>query len=136
VPSRARRTPRWGGIRSATGSAAGRARARRSCPDPDTALWGARSPAVLVEKRKRDLTLVDPFWHNRDVAYANMDLPTTNRRYGADDFSGVTAARMAAENAPVDVVDRDDVNRGGLREVGFRTGRASGSHYELIGPRY
>ena len=67
---------------------------------------------------------------------AELDLPTTGRRYGTDYFSGVTAARIAAENGPVYVVDQDDVNPGGLREVGFRTGRASGLPHELIGPRH
>ena len=67
---------------------------------------------VLVEKRRRDLTLVDPFWHNRDVAYADivwpadLDLPTTDGLYGTDDFSGVTAARMASKEGPVYVIDR------------------------------
>jgi hypothetical protein len=58
---------------------------------------------VLVEKRRQDLTLVDPFWHNRDVGHADivwpddLDLPTTDRRYGTDDFSGQSPRRLRRE---------------------------------------
>ena len=96
---------------------------------------------VLVEKRRRDLTLVDPFWHNRDVAHADivwpadLDLPATDRRYGTDDFTGVTAARMAAKKGAVYVIAQDDVNLARLRAAGFLTVRVSGSLYELIAPR-
>jgi hypothetical protein len=43
---------------------------------------------VLVEERRRDLTLVDPFFHNRDVEYADIvwpddiDLQTTTAGTG------------------------------------------------------
>ena len=96
---------------------------------------------VLVEKRRRDLTLVAPFWHNRNVRYADivwpddLDVPTTNRRYGTNDFSGVTAAKIAAEKGPVYIVKQDDVNCGDLRKAGFRTVHVNGILYELIGPR-
>ena len=48
---------------------------------------------VLVEKRRRDLTIVDPFFHNKEVAYADIVWPddidlATDRRYGTDDLSG------------------------------------------------
>jgi len=62
---------------------------------------------VLVERRRQDLTLVDPFLHNTKVEYADIvwpadiDLATTDRRYGTDDFSGVTSARIAAKKGPV-----------------------------------
>ena len=62
---------------------------------------------TLVERRRQDLTLVDPYLHNTKVEYADLvwpadiDLATTNRRYGTDDFSGVTSARIAAEKGPV-----------------------------------
>jgi hypothetical protein len=58
---------------------------------------------VLVERRRQDLTLVDPFLHNREAEYADivwpadLNLEQTDRRFGTDDFSGVTSARMAAE---------------------------------------
>jgi hypothetical protein len=93
-----------------------------------------------VGKRRRDLTLVDPFWHNRDVAYADivwpadLDLRATNRRYGTDDFSGVAAAKIAAKEGSVYIIDQDDVNFGGLHEAGFRTVDVQGSLYELVAP--
>jgi Protein O-mannosyl-transferase TMEM260-like len=96
---------------------------------------------VLVEKRRQDLTLVDPFRHNRDVGYADIvwpadqDLATTNRRYGTDDFTGVTAAKKAAQKGPVYIIHQDDVNPAGLREAGFRMLHVEGALYELIPPR-
>ena len=96
---------------------------------------------ILVEKRRRDLTLVAPFWHNRNVRYADivwpddLDLPKTNRRYGTNDFSGVTAAKIAAKKGPVYIVKQDDVNFDDLRKAGFRTLHVNGVLYELIGPR-
>ena len=95
---------------------------------------------VLVEKRRRDLTLVDPFWHNRDVGHADivwpddLDLPTTDRRYGTDDFSGVESAKLAAKRGPVYILRQDDVSFEGLYEAGFRTVHVRGSLYELIPP--
>ena len=81
---------------------------------------------VLVEKRRRDLTLVAPFWHNMNVDYAgivwpdDLDLPTTNRRYGTNDFSGVTAAKIAAKKGPIYIIRQEDINLNGLHEAGFR----------------
>jgi hypothetical protein len=62
---------------------------------------------VLVERRRQDLTLVDPFQHNPEAEYADivwpadLSLQETDRRYGTDDFSGVTSARIAARKGPV-----------------------------------
>jgi hypothetical protein len=95
---------------------------------------------VLVEERRRDLTLVDPFWHNRDIGYADIvwpddiDLPTTDRRYGTDDFSGVTAARKAAEKGPVYILEEDGISPAGLYDAGWTTTRVKGALYELIPP--
>ena len=95
---------------------------------------------VLVEERRRDLTLVDPFWHNRNVAYADivwpadLDLEDTDRLYGTDDFTGVTAAEKAAKKGPVYILDHEHVNPAGLYEAGFRTAHVEGSLYELIPP--
>ena len=95
---------------------------------------------VLVEERRQDLTLVDPFWHNRDVEYADivwpadLDLAATDRLYGTDDFTGVTAARKAAKSGPVYILDHEDVNPAGLYDAGFRTARVEGSLYKLIPP--
>jgi hypothetical protein len=96
---------------------------------------------VLVEKRRQDLTLVDPFWHNRNIGYADIvwpadvDLATASRRYGTDDFTGVTAAKKAAEKGPVYIINQEDINPSGLYEAGFRTVHVEGVLYELIPPR-
>ena len=95
---------------------------------------------VLVEKRRRDLTLVDPFHHNKDISYtdivwpADVDLATANRRYGTDDFTGITAAKKAAENGPVYIIKRKNAHSG-LAKAGFRTVHVEGALYELIPPR-
>jgi hypothetical protein len=95
---------------------------------------------VLVEERRRDLTLVDPFFHNKEISYADIvwpddiDLPTTDRRYGTDDFSGVTAAEKAAEKGPVYILKQDSVSPGGLYAAGWTTKRVEGALYELVPP--
>jgi Protein of unknown function (DUF2723) len=96
---------------------------------------------VLVEKRRRDLTLVDPFHHNKDIGYADIvwpdddiDLKEMNRRYGTGDRRGVRAAQKAARRGPVYVLDQDDVDRSGLREAGWRMVPVDGVLYELIPP--
>jgi Protein of unknown function (DUF2723) len=96
---------------------------------------------VLVEKRRRDLTLVDPFYHNKNISYADIvwpadvDLATANRRYGTDDFTGITAAKKAAQKGPVYIFDQDDDYRSGFQEAGFRTVHVEGVLYELIPTR-
>ncbi len=95
---------------------------------------------VLVEERRQDLTLVDPFWHNRDIGYADIvwpadvDLATANKRFGTDDFSGVTAAQKAAEKGPVYIMNQADVNPKGLYEAGWRTAHTKGALYRLVPP--
>ena len=82
---------------------------------------------VLVERRRQDLTLVDPFQHNTKAEYADivwpadLNLKETDRRYGTDDLTGVTSARMAAEKGPVYLLPSDlvpDPER--YEAVGFR----------------
>jgi hypothetical protein len=96
---------------------------------------------VLVEERRRDLTLVDPFFHNRDISYtdivwpADVDLATANRRFGTDDFTGVTAAEKAAENGPVYLIAQDDVNSSGFYDAGWRTVHVKDALWRLIPPR-
>ena len=95
---------------------------------------------VLVEKRRQDLTLVDPFWHNREIGYsdivwpADVDLATANRRYGTDDFTGVTGAEMAVEKGPVYVLGQEDINPSGFYEAGWRTDQVEGALWRLIPP--
>jgi Protein of unknown function (DUF2723) len=96
---------------------------------------------VLVEKRRRDLTIVDPFYHNKEVAYADIvwpddiDLATTDRRYGTDDLSGVSTARKAAKEGRVYVLDQGSTNPERFRNAGFEVVPVrSGLLYELVPP--
>jgi hypothetical protein len=96
---------------------------------------------VLVEKRRRDLTIVDPFFHNTQVSYADivwpadLDLATTDRRYGTDDLSGVKSARMAAKKGRVYLLDQESTNLEPFREAGFRVVTVEdGLLYELLPP--
>ena len=81
---------------------------------------------VLVEKRRRDLTIVDPFFHNTDVSWADIvwpadiDLQATDRRYGTDDLSGAKSARMAAKKGRVYLLDQESTNLEPFRKAGFR----------------
>ena len=96
---------------------------------------------VLVERRRRDLTLVDPFFHNKEVAYADLvwpddiDLATTDRRYGTDDLSGVRAARKAAEEGRVYLLDQESTNPERFQNAGFAVVAVrAGLLYELVPP--
>ena len=81
---------------------------------------------VLVEKRRRDLTIVDPFFHNTDVSWADIvwpadiDLAATDRRYGTDDLSGAKSAKMAARKGRVYLLDQESTNLQPFRQAGFR----------------
>src|ERR671913_391575 len=96
---------------------------------------------VLVEKRRRDLTIVDPFYHNKEVAYADIvwpddiDLATTDRRYGTDDLSGVTTAKKAAKEGRVYVLDQGATNPERFQNAGFEVVPVrAGLLYELVPP--
>jgi Protein of unknown function (DUF2723) len=96
---------------------------------------------VLVEKRRRDLTIVDPFYHNKEVAYADIvwpddiDLATTDRRYRTDDLSGVSTAKKAAKEGRVYVLDQGSTNPERFRNAGFEVVPVrSGLLYELVPP--
>ena len=86
-----------------------------------------RSPLwymVLVEERRRDLTLLDPFctsWDRRTDLVWPDDLTAAQSavRYGTGDTTGVEAARRAAETGPVYVLDHGRVDYGRFREAGF-----------------
>ena len=94
---------------------------------------------VLVEKRRRDLTIVDPFFHNTDVSWADIvwpadiDLQATDRRYGTDDLSGAKSARMAARKGRVYLLDQESTNLEPFRKAGFRVVVVKeGLLYELL----
>jgi hypothetical protein len=96
---------------------------------------------VLVEKRRRDLTIVDPFFHNTDVSWADLvwpadiDLATTDRRYGTDDLSGAKAAILAAKKGRVYLLDQESTNLEPFRKAGFRVVVVKeGLLYELLPP--
>jgi Protein O-mannosyl-transferase TMEM260-like len=96
---------------------------------------------VLVEKRRRDLTIVDPFFHNTDVSWADIvwpadiDLAATDRRYGTDDLSGAKSARMAAKKGRVYLLDQESTNLEPFRKAGFRVVVVKeGLLYELLPP--
>jgi hypothetical protein len=96
---------------------------------------------VLVERRRRDLTIVDPFFHNKKIAYADivwpddLDLATTDRRYGTDDLSGVTTAKKAAKEGRVYVLDQGATNPERFKNAGFEVIPVrAGLLYELVPP--
>jgi hypothetical protein len=96
---------------------------------------------VLVEKRRTDLTLIDPFFHNTNVSYADIvwpddiDLATTDRRYGTDDLSGVKSAKMAATKGRVYLLDQESTNLDPFQKAGFRVVIVKeGLLYELLPP--
>src|SRR5215218_7503616 len=96
---------------------------------------------VLVERRRRDLTIVDPFFHNKEVAYADIvwpddiDLATTDRRYGTDDLSGVSTARKAAKDGRVYILDQGTTNPERFQNAGFEVVPVrAGLLYELVPP--
>ena len=86
-----------------------------------------RSPLwymVLVEERRRDLTLVDPFctsWDRRTDLVWPDDLTAAQSaaRYGTDDTTGVETARRASRRGPVYVLDHGRVDYDRFREAGF-----------------
>src|ERR687894_174270 len=87
-----------------------------------------RSPlwyTVLVEERRRDLILVDPFctsWDRQtDLVWPDdLTAPRSAARYGTDDTTGVEAARKAAGRGPVYVLDHGRVDYDRFREAGFK----------------
>ena len=96
---------------------------------------------VLVERRRRDLTIVDPFFHNTEVAYADLvwpddiDLATTDRRYGTDDLSGVSAAKKAAKKGHVYLLDQGSTDPEPFRNAGFEVVTVKKDLlYELVPP--
>ena len=86
-----------------------------------------RSPlwyTVLVEERRRDLTLVDPFctsWDRQsDLVWPDdLDASRSATRYGTDDTTGVEAARKAARRGPVYVLDHGRLDPARFEEAGF-----------------
>jgi hypothetical protein len=86
-----------------------------------------RSPLwymVLVEGRRRDLTLIDPFctsWdRHTDVIWPDqISASETAGRYGTGDTTGVEAARRAARSGPVYLLANGRARLDSFREAGF-----------------
>ncbi len=86
-----------------------------------------RSPLwylVLVEGRRRDLTLIDPFctsWdRHTDVVWPDqINAAEAADRYGTEDTTGVEAARRAAGSGPVYLLANGRARLGSFREAGF-----------------
>lgn len=79
---------------------------------------------VLVEGRRRDLTLIDPFctsWdRHTDVVWPDpISAAEAADRYGTADTTGVGAAREAAKTGPVYVLDQKRIELESFRRAGF-----------------
>jgi hypothetical protein len=101
-----------------------------------------RSPLwymVLVEWRRRDLTLIDPFctsWdrHTDIVWPEGITATEAGKLYGTGDSTGVEAARKAAENGPVYLLANARSSLEPFREAGFDVVPVGkrGALYELV----
>ncbi len=96
---------------------------------------------VLVEERRQDLTLVDPFPHNQEVPYADIvwpdqmeNLNATDRRYGTDDLTGVKAAKMASRKGPVYMLAQEEAHPGLFLYRGFQLVHVGNGVYKLVPP--
>jgi 4-amino-4-deoxy-L-arabinose transferase-like glycosyltransferase len=92
---------------------------------------------VLVERRRRDLTLIDPFetsWvRYNDIVWPDpLDAAQAAARYKTDDVTGVQTARETAKRGPVYVLDPEGASR--LRGAGFDMVRVDETArlYELV----
>ncbi|QIN83864.1 DUF2723 domain-containing protein [Rubrobacter tropicus] len=110
--------------------------------DRNATILHHRSPLwymVLVEERRQDLTLVDPFctsWNRRTDLVWPDDLTAAQsaHRYETDDTTGVEAARKAAARGSVYVLDHGRVDYERFRAAGFEAEPAGGGRflYELV----
>src|SRR5215203_6006978 len=101
-----------------------------------------RSPLwymVLVEGRRQDLTLIDPFctsWdRHTDVVWPDeISASEAADRYGTDDTTGVESARRAARKGPVYLLANARSSLESFREAGFDVVPVGkrGTLYELV----
>jgi hypothetical protein len=93
----------------------------------DATVLHHRSPLwymVLVERRRRDLTLIDPFctsWdRHTDMVWPDpISAAEADARYGTGDTTGVGAAREATKDGPVYVLDQKRIELERFRQAGF-----------------
>ena len=103
-----------------------------------SALWYM----VLIEERRQDLTLIDPWrpgWdRHTDIVWPDdLDAASTARRYGTDDHTGVSTARKAVERGPVYILNQESAGAQNFWNAGFRTVHVPGGNdilYELVPP--
>lgn len=94
---------------------------------------------MLVEKRRQDLTIIDPWPPGRarytDIVWPDdIDYITTNLRYGTNDPTGVSTAKEAAEDGPVYILEQESAGSYNFYDAGFRTDRVEGELFELVPP--
>jgi hypothetical protein len=113
--------------------------------EPGATVIQHRSPLwymVLVEKRRRDLTLLDPYYPTVGPAHYDTVWPgyltpkEAQRRYAThnDDF-GVEAARRASEKGPVYILDSGLVSGQVFLESGFDVIHVEGGILYKLVPR-
>ncbi len=96
---------------------------------------------VIVEGERTDLTLLDPFRPIEVTTYdlawpARLNAADTAARYATHDVTGVEAAREAAEDGPVYLLDQESVEIGYFLAAGFQVEVVEeGILYELIPPQ-
>jgi len=108
----------------------------------DATILHHRSPLwymVLVEERRRDLTLIDPFctsWdrHTGVVWPDPISASEAAERYGTHDTTGVGAARKTAGNGPVYLLANARSSLEPFREAGFEVVPVGKGYllYELV----
>ena len=113
--------------------------------EPGATVIHHRSPLwymVLVEKRRRDLTLLDPYYptfgpdHYDTVWPGDLAPEQAQRRYAThNDDLGVEAARRAAERGPVYILDSGLVSSQVLLQAGFNVIHVKGGILYRLVPR-
>lgn len=95
---------------------------------------------VLVEERRQDLTLADPWAPGRarytDIVWPDdIDYVTTSLRYGTNDYTGVSTARISARDGAVYILDQDSASPWNFTNAGFDIVRLEQNIlYELVPP--
>lgn len=99
-----------------------------------------RSPLwymVLVEERRRDLTLVaafdTPWTRYQDIVWPNPENPEMTARY-REDTTGVWAARKALTQGAAYILDQQSASPAAFREAGygFREVDEDGGLYRIV----
>jgi len=92
---------------------------------------------VLVEKRRQDLTIIDPWFPGRvrqtDIVWPDdIDYLTTNLRWGTNDYTGVSTAFEAMKRGPVYILEQDSAAPDNFYDAGFSTRKVEGNLFELV----